>query len=233
MIRASTENDVDNGLAGWICRDCLGGTGIPLTTRPVEAPRPVNVQRPAVQPLKHTTSDPQSLVSRLPPAKKDLAVKVLKYKQSISRPLDKRSERMPSKHSSHSSSSTPMTTENAARTGDISRANAATKISPTLVSQASRVSHAGHVAEQARSEDSSASRRVPHIDLQYTKRPPSQLNSRDDNSASKPLATSNATRSSTIISNAREPSSSRDLASNSQAKITDVDARKSPNVCLC
>ena len=99
-VRASTVNDVDNGLAGWTCRDCLGGMGISRKPRPAELSRTANSPQSAAQSSNSTTSDPQTLPSRLPPAKKDPPV--LKYKQSMvqkrlvsSRPSD-RNNKLPS-----------------------------------------------------------------------------------------------------------------------------------------
>ncbi|KIM89389.1 hypothetical protein PILCRDRAFT_222937 [Piloderma croceum F 1598] len=89
-VRASTVNDVDNGLAGWICRGCLGGMGTSRKHRPAEVSRPANLPQSAAQSSNSTTSDPQTLPSQLPPAKKDPPV--LKYKQSMvqKRPVSSR-----------------------------------------------------------------------------------------------------------------------------------------------
>jgi hypothetical protein len=227
-VKASTENDVDNGLAGWVCRECLEGTGISRNIRPVETPGPVTAQRPAVQPSNRTTSDSQSLPLRVPPAKKDSAAKVLKYKQTAARPLEhnKRPERIPSSRSDNASSSKPGSAANAARIGDVSRVNATTKKLPTLDFQASRVPHTGHVAEQARREHSDTSRQAPRVDLQHARRPSPQTKVTNDDRTGKPPG------SSPVISSIHQPPSSGGPVHSSQAQILAVDARKFLSVCL-
>lgn len=182
-IKASNENDVDNGLAGWVCRACHGSKKLFATTRPS---RPIKAHQPAVEPTKRTTSDSQSLPLRLPPTKQDPSVKVLKYKQSTARVTDhnKRHEYTPTP------SHIPGITGNTAKMDDVSRVNATAEISHTRALPASP----------------DPSHQALRVDLQHVHRPSLQEKSIGGSCAGSPFATNKTRRISPVT---HKPSSSK------------------------